>query len=356
MHRYHFDGHKGLWHMDRIYDHFRDGKRIYPLHIDIGATKICNAKCVYCYGIKQGMDYKSIIPRHAMLDVFGTAKGLGIHSVTVTGDGEPTLNPYLYEAVALGKSKGLDIGIATNGIAISMEQMDTLLKSCTWIRFNLSAVDREGYKKVHTVDKWEAVERNIKLAVMLKRTMGYSCTIGLQMVLVPQCMGQVIPEAQFAVDTGVDYFVIKQFSDPGCSEMSRFDLSLYDSDKVKSVLQRAEALSTPKTAIVPKYHIMALKGSKPYDRCVDCALLFQSSGTGKCYPCGYLFGDDRYCYGDLHKQTLKEILDSEKYWSIISYMRNSFNVHTDCFGCCRHDALNAFIWEYLHPPSHINFI
>ncbi len=119
MHKYAFDTNKGIYHMERIYAHFRDGERIYPLHVDIGATKICNAKCIYCYGIKQKMDYKSIIPRHAMLDVFGTAASLGIKSVTVTGDGEPTLNPALYEAVNLGHKTGLDIGIATNGILIS---------------------------------------------------------------------------------------------------------------------------------------------------------------------------------------------------------------------------------------------
>ncbi len=234
--------------------------------------------------------------------------------------------------------------------------MHVLLRCSTWIRFNLSAVDREGYKRIHTVDKWEVVRDNIKLAVALKKTHGYKCTIGLQMVLVPQCIDQVIPEAQFALDTGVDYFVIKQFSDPGCDEMSRFDLSKYDSPELKFLLQKAEAMSTKDTAIVPKYHIMSLKGRRPYDRCVDCALLFQSSGSGKCYPCGYLFGDDRYCYGDLTKQTLKEILDSEHYWKIIKYMREEFDVHKDCVGCCRHDSLNAFVWEYLRTPEHVNFI
>ena len=107
---YRFDGHKLLWHMDRVHDHYRDGKRIYPLHIDIGATKICNARCVYCYGIYQKMT-NDIIPEPVLLSLFRDAPGLGIKSLTLTGDGEPTLNPAVYEAVTIGKKNGLDIGL-----------------------------------------------------------------------------------------------------------------------------------------------------------------------------------------------------------------------------------------------------
>ena len=68
---YNFDGHKLIYHMDRVYKHFRDNDRIYPLHIDIGTTKACNAKCVYCYGIFQNMT-GDIMPKEALLNVFGT--------------------------------------------------------------------------------------------------------------------------------------------------------------------------------------------------------------------------------------------------------------------------------------------
>ena len=74
-----FDGHKCIWHMDRIYDHFRDGKRIYPVHID-----------------KMSGD---IIPWEVLVNLFESAPKIGIRSLTVTGDGEPTLNPAIWEAL-----------------------------------------------------------------------------------------------------------------------------------------------------------------------------------------------------------------------------------------------------------------
>jgi len=353
--KYLFDGHKLIWHLDRVYDHYRDGKRIYPLHIDIGATKKCNAKCVYCYGTFQKMSGE-VIPHDALVGLFHQAPKLGVKSITVTGDGEPTLNPAMWDALRVGKEGGLDIGFATNGISLNSAQVTCILQNCVWCRFNLSAVSPLGYQKIHGVPLWDKVKENIEKMAWTKEWLGSPCTLGLQMVLIPDAIDEVIPEAQFAIDHHLDYFVIKQFSDPGCDELSRFALDWYDKPEVMAILKQAEAMSTDKTKIVPKWNTIAAKGVRPYDRCVDCALLFQISGSGKCYPCGYLFGDDRYCYGDLHKQSLKEILDSERYWEVVKEMRERFDVHTECRGACRHDAINSFLWQYLNPPDHLSFI
>lgn len=355
MTNYNFDGNKLLWHMDRVHDHYRDGKRIAPLHIDIGATKMCNAKCVYCYGIHQKMSGE-MIPEKALIRLFEDAPVLGIRSITLTGDGEPTLNPAVYDAVTVGKSRGLDIGFATNGIALTHAKIKVLLNSCTWLRFNLSAVSPAGYKSMHGVQQWETVQDNIKEALLVKQFMKSECTIGLQMVLIPECLSEVVDEAEWAVKHEVDYFVIKQYSDPGCPGMSQFDLNWYDRPLVQATLDKAESLSNSKTQVIAKRKTIASKGVRRYDRCVDCPLLFQISGNGKCYPCGYLFGNSEYCYGDIKEQSLGEILSSDRYWGIIRRMANEFDVHKDCTGCCRHDSTNEFIWGYLNKPDHINFI
>lgn len=353
--KWRFDGCKLLWHMDRVEQHFKYGKWIAPLHIDIGATKLCNAKCVYCYGIHQKMS-REVIPEKVLCRLFLDAPRLGVRSLTLTGDGEPTLNPAVYDAVRVGHDAGLDIGFATNGIALDIDKTDTLLSTCTWLRFNLSAVDKESYKAIHGVDEWERVQANIRATIKRRNNMKYKCTVGVQMVLIPQCLPQVIPEAKFALDVGVDYFVIKQFSDPGCPEMSRFSLDWYDGEGILDTLEEAEGLSTYQTKIVPKWGMIRSKGKRPYDACIDCPLIFQISGNSKCYPCGFLFNNEEFCYGDLKTQSLEEILYSARYWKVIDRMRNDFNVHTECTGCCRHDFTNKFVWDYMHPPDHLNFI
>ena len=352
---YMMDSCKLKFHPGAIHNHYVLGKKIPPINIDVGLTKACNAKCVYCYGNKQVMA-NDIMPWNVTINLFKDAPRLGVKSMTITGDGEPTLNPALKDALIYGHQGGLDIGLATNGILLDSNLIYTILGTCTWCRINISAHDRQSYKSVHGVDCWEKVQANITQMVKIKNTIGSKCTIGLQMVYLPECVNYVIPEAKWAIDLGLDYFVVKQYSQPGCESMSDFDLKWYDSADAMWALYEAQELSNEQTRIIIKWDRIDAKGVRPFDRCVDCALIFQISGNSKCYPCGYLFNDERYCYGNLKVQTLEEILTSQHYWDIVHYMREEFDVHTQCTGECRHSATCEYIWDFLNKPKHLNFI
>ena len=353
------DGTKILWHMDRVIEHYDKGNRIAPLLINLGATKKCNANCVYCYGNFQGKDQISSIARGPLIDLFDSAVLLGIKAIEIIGDGEPTLNPHIYDAMTVGKARGLDMAFSTNGILLdNYEKRSNVLRNNKWMRFNLSAGTKEGYKKIHRVDRFDRVVENIKAMVKLKKEEDYECEIGLQAVYVPGLMDKEMPKlSELAVKLEVDYLVIKQCSLPedGTVADVSFDVKDYDKPEVKKVLKDCEKMSTDKTDIVVKWGFMKMGRRRPYDHCVDVPLLFQVSGNGKCYPCGYLFGNPEYEYGDLNEQSLGEILNSEKYWGIIDKMKK-FDVHNDCKGCCRHDAINEFISYYLNKPKSENFI
>jgi len=130
----------------------------------------------------------------------------------------------------------------------------------------------------------------------------------------------------------------------------------YKHFKTQEILRQAEGMSTKDTQIIVKWGLMQFHDNKPYRHCVDLPLLIEGSGTGKIYPCGYHFRNPKYKLGDLNKQSIGEILDSQKYWDLIKYMREEFVVGRDCHGACRHDRTNEFIWDYLKPVEHKNFI
>lgn len=355
-----FNSQKLLWHMDRVNDYFVKHKRIAPIYIDMGVTKFCNASCKFCYGRWQHMTGE-MIEREALIGLFRDAYGVGIKGIGLIGDGEPTLNPAIYDAMDVGKATGLDIAISTNGIALDTDdKMVNVLKNCTWMRFNISAGTKEGYKIVHGVDQFNRVIGHIKRMVYLKRNHNFSCEIGFQSVFVPPLMmDELIPEAQLAIDLGVDYFLIKQCSlpDEGESGMIQFDLNDYDNEKVIKLLEQAESMSTNKTKIIPKWALMELKGVRPYEKCLGIPLLCQISGNGKIFPCGHLFTNEKFCMGDLHKNSIGEIIKSEQYWDVIRIMETEFDILTDCKGQCRQDMANKFIWEFTQEiPKGINFI
>jgi radical SAM protein with 4Fe4S-binding SPASM domain len=322
--------------------------------IDAGITKACNLRCEFCYGIHQGMN-GAMIPREPLIRLFSDAPKLGIKAISVVGDGEPTLNPALVDAVKVGKESGLDMAMATNGVRMPGTMIEDLVRRLVWLRFNLSAIG-DNYQVVHGAPVWPKVRENIINTVRTRDAVESDCTVGLQMVLTKNALKSVIEEAQFAIDNGLDYFVVKQCSDPHDPGMVVPEAEWFDHPEVTEILRAAEAMSTEKTRIIVKFAAIATRWKRPYNHCLDVPLLFQMSGDGKCYPCGYLFGDERYCYGDITKQSIGEILASEHYWKIIQTMQRDFNVHKDCHGHCRHQSTNEFIHKFVNKPEHINFL
>jgi MoaA/NifB/PqqE/SkfB family radical SAM enzyme len=356
------DQSKTLWHMDRVIDHFEKGKRIAPVHIDMGISKFCNIKCVFCYGMFQNPS-KDYIKREALLQMIRDSAEIGIKSLAFIGDGEPTCNPACYEALELANSLGIDMAISTNGILLDDEKIEKILKNCRWMRFCLAAGTKEGYISIHGADYFDKVVENIRRTVEIKEEKGYPCEIGLQAVFVPTIMAQeMIEEARLAVELGVDYFVIKQCSlpDEGQTGMAQFNLNDYDRPNIKEALKKAEYLSTDKTKIIVKWNVISQKGVRNYKGCPSIPLISEMSGNGDWYPCGFMFGNkkefERYKFGNIHEKTLKQIFYSDRYWYVIKKMREEFNVQTQCKGCCRQDQVNRFLDNYLNKPININFI
>ena len=173
-----FDSTKLLWHMDRVIQHYDKGERVVPIHIDMGIAKFCNVNCVFCFGIYQNLK-REYIQREPLLNTIREAGECGVKSIAFVGDGEPTMNPNLYDALKVGKSVGLSLAISTSGVALDTdEKIETVLDCCEWMRFSLSAGDREGYKKIHRIDRFDVLEKNIKRVVELKNKKGYKCDVG----------------------------------------------------------------------------------------------------------------------------------------------------------------------------------
>ena len=383
--KYLMDGSKLIYHQDRLQD-FLMGKRIMPIHIDMGIHKSCNISCIYCYGLKQKPS-KLFIPEDRLLLLADDAKRAGIKSLAIIGDGEPTLNTGLYPFVERLHHNNIDAAVATNGLELSEAQIKTLTSSLTWLRFNVSAVG-DNYENIHKganrIGGWNRFVKNVTTAVKHKG----KCTIGLQVVTIPQMFKDIVPLAQFAVDMGVDYIVFKQFSDPEEAIPVGFDIEEEYFNATTDLL-KAESMSTSDTQVVIKWSAMhdsaeiTGKHTWGFDRCIDLPLIFQMSGNGKCYPCGYLFNSEEHCYGDICTDSLYDILHSRHYWDIVKRVAET-PLQQLCKGQCRHCETNKFIDQLVkiysetgdlhkslvqmcggednyntvmkNPPEHINFI
>jgi len=355
---------KLLWHMDRVIEHFDKGKRIAPLHIDVGIAKFCNSACIYCYGMFQDIKKGVYIQKAPLLQFMRDAGKVGVKSISIIGDGEPTCNPHFYDALYEGKKAGLSLATSTNGFLLDTpEKRKAILDNCDWMKFTVGAGTREGYKLIHQRDHFNQVVKNIEAMVKEKKELGSKCDIGMQTIFVPTLMAEeIIEEAKLAVKLGVDYFLIKQCSlpDKGESGMMQFDLNDYDKPEIQEALHKAESYATSKTDIVVKWGLINQKGKKSYNHCPSIPLILEISGNGDVFPCGHMFGDkpqfDKYKMGNLHEDRFKDIINSDRYWNIIKEMRCNFDVQKQCHGNCRMDRTNEFITNYLDRPMGVNFI
>ena len=360
--RFRFDGHKMLYHLDRVQSWIA-GERFAPIHIDMGLTKFCNTACIYCYAVVQNMTKGTMIQRAPLMRYIEDCGRLGVKSIGFIGDGEPTLNPALYDAAVLAKSLGVDTGMATNGLLLDMDHAHAILRDMSFIRINLSAGTAAGFQRIHQspARNFERLVENIRTLVQVKKEHNLPCTLGLQMVLIPECFDQVMAEAELGAMLGVDYFVIKQCAD---SEYKEIGVRYEDYQSMEEVLKKAEALSTPDYVVQAKWNKINAAAETPlyrhgirkYDVCYGTPFLSQISGNGKVYPCGPFYNKDRFLMGDLHDQSFYDIVMGDRYWAVHEDIAASVDVHKDCAIGCRQDYINKFLWDLKSPPEHVNFI
>jgi len=357
--KYMMDGHKMVWHLDRVLD-WQNGKHIAPLHIDVGLSKGCNIRCQYCFGVLQGNFFRKgseiIFPREALLNYVREAGEVGVRSMAFIGEGEPLLNPNVYDAIIEATKAGVDIGLGTNGQLLSTgEDGEKALECLKWIRFNISAATDESYRRVHGSKDFNIAKEKIAFCVSYKKKKSLSVTIGLQMVLTPSNVDQVLPLAELGRELGVDYLVVKQCSDTVANDLKVYD-RLGEYENFNEILQKAELISTDSYNVIVKWGKISNQGVRNYEQCLGVPFLLYSSGDGKLYPCGMFFDQDEETYrmGDLTTQSFKEIIQSERYWKVVDLV-SKLNVH-NCYSNCRTHAINDFLWKLKHPPEHVNFI
>ena len=359
--RYLLDDHKLYWHLDRVTD-WMNGKRIVPLHIDVGLSKGCNIRCHYCYGATQGNLYNKgrdiYFPRDPLLRYLKEAGEVGVRSMAFIGEAEPTLNPHLCEAIIVGKKAGVDIALGTNGILYDIGRAgEEALEYLTWLRINISAASQEAYRRLHGSPDFEILMKKVKFCVNMKHKKQLPLTIGFQMVLTPQDADQAVPLAKLGKELGIDYLEIKH-----CGDTKDNFLGIYEKlgtyTEYVDMLHEAEEESNHDYSVIVKWANINSQGKRDYDACLGSPFLVYSSGDGLLYPCGQFFGyrSEEFLLCNLVEDSFKSSVESDHYWNVMDKVRRELDVHKECYASCRTNAINSFLWKLKHPPEHVNFV
>ena len=338
------DGSKLLYHYDRVNAWLR-GEKIAPITIDCAITTKCNYRCVYCYGQLQSINQFPHLEKEVVYNFLSDASEIGVKAVSFVSDGESTCNPCYADAIVYGKKLGLDMALGTNGSLLTEKALEKILPCLTYLRFNISAGDKDRYCYIHGVNEnaYKKVLSNIEKAVEIKRRNNLEVTLGLQMVLMPEFQDQIIPLTKLGKSLGVDYLVIKHCSD---DENHSLGVDYKKYDEMFDTMREAESYSTSNYQVSVKWSKIADHGMKSYTACYGPPFILQLSGSGLVAPCGMLFNEryKKFHIGNIRETRFKDIFHSDRYWEVMNYISSEkFNARVDCGTNCLQHKTNEIL-------------
>ena len=355
MDKYRIDSHKLIFHPDRVAA-WRAGKNIYPVYAEISPSGACNHRCVYC-----ALDFMAYEPRFldtALLKKRLTELGrLGLKSVMYAGEGEPFLHRDMAELTEHTKRSGIDAAFTTNAALLRHDIAERVLPVTSWIKVSINAGSAKTYAAVHRTkpQDFDTVLENMAFAADLKRRKKYSCALGMQMVLLPENAHEAVALAKKARAAGMDYLVIKPYSQHPQSITKKYGAIKYaDYEKLAKDLEKQ---SDAKFSVIFRLNTMRKwdEHEKPYNRCLALPFWTYIDAGGNVWGCSMFLGKKEFLYGNITDNTFREIWNGPARKKSLAMVCDKLDA-SQCRLNCRMDEVNRYLWQLQNPQEHVNFI
>ncbi len=345
-----FSSDKILKHLDRV-GAWLDGQNPPPITVELDMTNFCNHRCPECSGWyfqKRSKDRLEIDLTKRIIEQLAQAK---IRGLIFTGGGEPLCHPDILTAVKLAYKLGLEIGFITNGSLINPEIAKILLKCCTWIRVSLDAASSEVFQQVHGLNQadFTKVTNNIRLLTSLKKTLKSKTTVGIGYLTCDYTKDMMWEATKLSKSLKVDYL---QFRPLQIHKQGAFEYHLTDlTENIQRCLQQS-GKGFKVLYSQHKYEMMKdKKYGRNYQKCYGHQFAAVVAADAKMYLCCHMRGHQKYCIGDLSKNSFVEIWNSQQRQKVAGNID-----FKDCVPLCRGNTFNQILWNIKQPKDHVNFL
>lgn len=360
--KYLIDSQKIMYHPKRLAqwvessNDWEKAKKVYPIYVEISTSGACNHRCRFCaldyLDYKTGLaDFKNL--KRAVKDM---ARG-GVRSIQFGGEGEPLLHPKIKEIVQYTKSLGIDMSFTTNGAFLKEDLLKDVLPLMTWIKVSIDAGTPETHAKIHRprIGDFNTIIDNLKKAVEIRRKIKSGCALGAQMLLLPNNAHEAVVLAKIAKNIGLDYLVIKPYSQHKKSITREYANVSYEN--YFSLADKLEKLNDNKFRVIFREHTMKkLDNEDGYKICHAVPFMWAYlMANGDVYSCSSFLGDKNFCLGNYNKNSFEKIWEGAKRKKHWQFIRTKFDIG-QCRENCRMDEVNRYLERLSSPPEHVNFI
>lgn len=289
-------------------------KTIYPTVASVEITNKCNIRCMHCYG-NYGNIKNEVMSLDQVKTLLNDLKNMGVQIVELTG-GELTTHPNIKEILLHAIDLKFDqISFLTNGVALSSEIIDIIIKNKTkiFIQIDLHSLD-DNYltwftKVPNTLD---IVKNNIiKLAES-------DVKMRIATIITHKNLNEIEHIANWVHGLGIKHYGISPVISLGRAVNSDTDLFLNEGD-----LQNLEKILG---GISNKYgkFLSIIEGDRPKNRncgCLTSHAVISSNGEIKICTMDNL---EYYnsSIGNVFKKNIKDIYDDNA-----EYVNTFFNMN-----------------------------
>lgn len=311
-------------------------KDLYPLYIEVSPMGACSHRCVFC--AMEFVEYPDTkIDPAVYADRIAEMGALGVKAAMMAGEGEPLLQKRMNEMVDATTRAGVDISFTTNGVLL--DKLD--LAGVSWVKVSINAGTLDTYTKVHRTNAkdWDRVWANLRDAVKRKGT----CTVGVQMVMLPENEHEAQELQDRCDEVGVDYLVLKPYSQHKMSERTK----QYEGFKPISFPKAGKRLIVRDEAMATEKH--------PYEKCSATPNFWAFwASSGDLYSCSAYLLNDRFNLGNLNSSSFKDVWQGERRKRNWEFVTKELNI-SECRVNCRMQRSNEYLAQFGNLP-HANFI
>lgn len=355
MDKYRIDSHKLIYHVGRVKD-WLDKKVIYPIYMELSPAGSCNHRCIYC-GL-DFMEYQPVFLETKVLKKRLSEMGkLGVKSIMYAGEGEPFLHKDMAEIAQATKASGIDVAFTTNGVLLNKENIEKVLPVTSWIKISINAGKPDTYEKIHRSRKGDftRVFENMAYADKLRKKKGYTTVLGMQIVFLPDNSGEIELLAKKAKAIGMDYLVVKPYSQHPQSKTRIFKDIKYT--RFYDMAKRLNKYNSKNFHVVFRIHTMEKwdTGERNYKHCLALPFWAYIDASGNVWACSIYLSKKQFLIGNIYKNTFKEIWIGDKRLKLERWAAEKLDT-SKCRVNCRMDEVNRYLWDLAHPSPHVNFI
>ena len=349
-----------MYHVDRLKDWLQGGN-ICPIYVEISPSGACNHRCVYC--ALDFMEYQPRLLEAPLLKKRLTEMGrAGVKSIMYAGEGEPLLHKGIGDIIRHTHSCGIDVAITSNAVLFTPELAEKTLAHITWFKVSINAATPQTYARIHRTNPadFQRVMRNMAYAAGVRRKKKYPCALGMQLILLPENYREVQLLAKQARDIGMDYLVVKPYSQHLSSKTMRYKNIKYE--KYLPLAAKLARFNTKDFNVIFRVHAMKKwdQAQRTYRHCLALPFWMHIDAGGNAWACStYLKNDNpaqnRFFIGNIYEDTFRKILEGPRRRLLVHWAAEKLDT-CRCRVNCRMDEVNRYLWDLTHPPEHVNFI